>query len=68
MSQKLINTSHPMGGREKKNNKLFSAVDFFRLDQTQKKKEKTVCGVKTVNLFSDTFYHTLGRLVIVSLD
>lgn len=68
MSQKLINTSHPMGGREKKNNKLFSAVDFFRLDQTKKKKEKTVCGAKTVNLFSDTSYHTLGQLVIVSLD
>lgn len=57
-----------MGGREKKNNKLFSAVDFFRLDQTPKKKEKTVCGVKTVNLFSDTSYHTLGQLVIVSLN
>lgn len=40
MSQKLINTSHPMGGREKKNNKLFSAVDFFRLDQTKKKKKR----------------------------
>lgn len=67
MSQKLINTSHPMGGREKKTTN-YSPLLIFLDSIKPKKKEKTVCGVKTVNLFSDTFYHTLGQLVIVSLD
>lgn len=33
-------TSH--GRKRKKNNKLFSAVDFFRLDQTKKKRKDSL--------------------------
>lgn len=59
-------TSH--GRKRKKNNNYSPLLIFLDSIKPKKKKEKTVCGVKTVNLFSDTSYHTLGRLVIVSLD
>lgn len=40
MSQKLINTSHPMGGREKKTTNYSPLLIFLDLIKPQKKKKR----------------------------